>query len=650
MENEIQMPIDRLSFSALRSYWKNQMDFKKKYILKIRDGLSSVPMCIGQACHKALEYRYTDMEQHIEDVIKVGMDYLVELSDGFIDYGKTWDREMMLKKYNQVIRFYLEAEPKYHKILFVEEKWEAQCKTINGDVLPIPFSGIADMVHQFTDNEEDVEIIDYKFSGTFSNFEEEDYPKIIQAMFMYHLLLETKGIKAKRMLFRQVKISKNSDGSPQIQDYSIPFDHTPYFELFYNLVNDVVHNLKIGARFIPNFDDMFTGKDSGLIYAQGLMAADMSDVEVLHKMKDVNYVQKKFIPSKVDSKINENLLPEEKIRLKLAEFGIPVLPVEKKTGAQVTQYRFKVAAGIKMQTVKKMKDDIELALESDGKVNILAPIQGTSLVGVEVPNKDRTKVYFDKKLLNKGTLKFPIGQTIDGEHFYGDIAEMPHLLIAGTTGSGKSVLLNVILESISAQNSAKELQLVLIDPKRVELAGFADLAHVEGNKTITDGYEASIKLQSIMNEVENRYELLRKSKTKDIEKYNAKAKTKLPRIVVVIDEYADFMLQPKVNKSKKKDDRPEPINAEISITRLAAMGRAAGVHIILATQRPSVDVVTGLIKANFPTRIALTTSSVTDSRIILDESGAEKLTGRGDLLFKTPSQQGLIRLQGYSIK
>ena len=119
---------------------------------------------------------------------------------------------------------------------------------------------------------------------------------------------------------------------------------------------------------------------------------------------------------------------------------------------------------------------------------------------------------------------------------------------------------------------------------------------------------------------------------------------------MVIDEYADFMLQPKVNKSKKKDDRPEPINAEISITRLAAMGRAAGVHIILATQRPSVDVVTGLIKANFPTRIALTTSSVTDSRIILDESGAEKLTGRGDLLFKTPSQQGLIRLQGYSIK
>ena len=271
-------------------------------------------------------------------------------------------------------------------------------------------------------------------------------------------------------------------------------------------------------------------------------------------------------------------------------------------------------------------------------------------MGVEVPNRDRTRVYFDKKLLNKGTLKFPIGQTIDGQDYYGDIAEMPHLLIAGTTGSGKSVLLNVILESISAQNSAKELQLVLIDPKRVELAGFADLAHVQGNKTITDGYQASVKLQSIMNEVENRYELLRKSKTKDIEKYNAKAKTKLPRIVVVIDEYADFMLQPKVNKSKKKDDRPEPVNAEISITRLAAMGRAAGVHIILATQRPSVDVVTGLIKANFPTRIALTTSSVTDSRIILDESGAEKLTGRGDLLFKTPSQQGLIRLQGYSIK
>ena len=645
------MPVDRLSYSAVVTLLRNPAMFKKKYILKYNDSLSTVPMMIGKAAHKALEYRYTDMEQDIEDVIKVGMDYLVESSDGFIKYGARWDsREKMLQGYNKVIRNYFKEEPKYHKIISVEEKWEGLCKTIYGDELPIAFSGIADLVHQWDDNPENVEIIDTKFSDRFTSYESEDYIKIIQAMFMYHLLWETKGIKAKRMLFRQTKISDNKNGDSQIQDYSIPFDHEPYFALFYNLIKDITKFLKNDPVFLPNIADIMDGEESGLIYAQGLMDADLSDVEVMHKVKDVQLVSKKFIASKIDSKINENLLPEEKIKLKLAEFGIPVMPVEKKTGAQVTQYRFKVAAGIKMQTVKKMKDDIELALESDGKVNILAPIQGTSLVGVEVPNRDRIRVYFDKKLLNKGTLKFPIGQTIDGQDYYGDITEMPHLLIAGTTGSGKSVLLNVILESISAQNSAKDLQLVLIDPKRVELAGFADLAHVEGNKTITDGYEASIKLQSIMNEVENRYELLRKSKTKDIEKYNAKAKTKLPRIVVVIDEYADFMLQPKVNKSKKKDDRPEPINAEISITRLAAMGRAAGVHIILATQRPSVDVVTGLIKANFPTRIALTTSSVTDSRIILDESGAEKLTGRGDLLFKTPSQQGLIRLQGYSIK
>lgn len=686
---ETQMPINRFSYSSFVQLLRNPLIFKMKHILNIYDTPSGMSAMIGKACHKALEYRYTDQEQQIADVIQVGMDYLTETSDGYIDYGKTDSREKMLKGYTQAMQFYFAEEPKYHKIISVEEKWESECKTVYGDTLPLPMTGKADLVHQFSDNPEDVEIIDTKFTVSFTNYDTEDYIKIIQSMFMYHLLFATKGIKAKRMIFREVKRTKNDDGTPQVRDWAIPFDHEPYFIIFYNLFNDAVKFLKRDPIFLPNLSDMFDGEQSGLLYAQGLINADMSDVEVMHKVRDVAFTSKKFIASKLESDLNKNLLPEEKIKIRLAEFGYPVEPVDAIVGASVTQYRFKISAGVRVSAIKKLKDDVAIAIGSNGHVNIDI-IPGTGYLGIEVPNIERSIVFYTPELHRKNTLKFPLGAEVNGTDYLADLTEMPHLLIAGTTGSGKSMLLNVLIDSISTQNSANDLKLVLIDPKRVELAKFAKLPHTDG-KVLYEYDDVLKKLLETTDEMEKRYTLLEKAGVKEIKDYNKVAKKKLPYIVVVIDEFADFMIRTKfsakskvsygakskawmVRIAKKRtgtnisdytkaemrefleelDDKEEAnrpdANVELLITRLAQMARAVGIHLILATQRPSTDVITGLIKANFPSRIALTTASPVDSTIILGQTGAEKLNGKGDMLFMSPTIKGLLRLQGYSIK
>lgn len=683
------MPINHLSYSGLTQLLRNPIIFKMKYILGVYDTQSGMSAMIGKAGHKALEYYYQNkMQISPSEAIQFGLEYLVNTSDAYISYGKTQSREDLLSGYSQAMKFYFEEEPKYYKILHVEEKMEAEIKTIYGDILPLPITGVADIVHQFSDDPNDIEIIDTKFTIAFTDHSKEDYIKIIQAEFMFHLIWAKTGIKPKRMLFREIKRSKNNDGTDQIRDWAIPFDHEPYHIIFYNLFKDVVQFLKNDPVFLPNLSDMFDGEQAGLIYAQGLINADMSDVEVMHKVKEIAFTSKKFIASKIDSIENKNLLPEEKIKIRLAEFGLPVEPVDSIVGASITQYRFKISAGVRVSAIKKLKEDIAIAIGSTGNVNIDI-IPGTGYLGIEVPNLERSKVLYSKELQNKDTLKIPLGVEVNGNNYFADLTEMPHLLIAGTTGSGKSVLLNVIIDSISAQNSHSKVKLVLIDPKRVELSNFAKLPHTDG-KILYEYDEVLKKLLKISDEMEKRYKILEESGCKDIKEYNANSKKKLPYIVVVIDEFADFMMKAKISavkkssygsKSKvwlskeitkrkiqsyatikaemievleeddfkKEENRPDA-NVELIITRLAQMARAVGIHLIIATQRPSTDVITGLIKANFPSRVALTTASPTDSQIILGQPGAEKLNGKGDMLFMSPTIKGLLRLQGYSIK
>ena len=327
----------------------------------------------------------------------------------------------------------------------------------------------------------------------------------------------------------------------------------------------------------------------------------------------------------------------EKVRKTLEKFGINVDMGETKVGPTVTQYTFKPAEGVKLARITTLSNDLSLALAAH-PIRIEAPIPGKSLVGVEVPNKAKAivglrEILEDEAFKNrKNNLMVSLGKDVAGSVWLYDLAKMPHLLVAGATNSGKSVCLNAIIISLLYQNNPDDLRFIMVDPKRVELPTYNGIPHLL-TPVITDVNKTINALKWCLNEMDRRYDLLNKSGKRNIQSYNVGAKEKLPYIVFIIDELADFMMT-----SGKE--------MEAAIIRLAQMSRAIGIHLILATQRPSVDVITGLIKANVPTRIAFSVASLVDSKTILDASGAEKLLGQGDMLFSTAEFAKPKRIQG----
>lgn len=286
-----------------------------------------------------------------------------------------------------------------------------------------------------------------------------------------------------------------------------------------------------------------------------------------------------------------------------------------------------------MSKILQHKADISIALGIEN-IRVEAPIPGKKLVGVEVPSSDRKVLEFKKWFIpNPGTLNIPIGVNVFGELISGDLSAMPHLLIAGTTGSGKSVMISSIIQSLIDQNSIDDLQLILIDPKRVELNNFKNCSHLK-LPIVYDELESLRALTWICKIMDHRYEILSESGEKNVKDFNKNNVEKIPNIVIVIDELADLM-----TRGNKKE-------VEDCIVRLSQLARAAGIHMVLATQRPTVQVVTGNIKANMPTRISFFLPSAIDSKTIIDESGAELLMGKGDMLYMNANEKGLMRLQG----
>lgn len=324
----------------------------------------------------------------------------------------------------------------------------------------------------------------------------------------------------------------------------------------------------------------------------------------------------------------------------LDSFGIQAKVAEVNKGPAITQYALNIARGTKLSKITGLSTDLALALAAPtGQVRIEAPIAGKNLVGVEVPNHTPQNVTLREMLAGKSMkeraskLAVALGIGVSGEHIAADIAKMPHLLIAGATGSGKSVCVNAFLCSILFRASPDEVKLILVDPKRVELTGYNDIPHLL-TPVINEPSKVVSALKWATSLMDKRYKQLQDVGVKNIADYNELAGlAAMPNIVIVIDELADIMLF-------------APGEVEESITRLAQMARAVGIHLVLATQRPSVDVITGLIKANIPTRIAFNVSSVTDSRVILDNPGAEKLLGRGDMLYLPPDRAKPLRVQG----
>ena len=377
--------------------------------------------------------------------------------------------------------------------------------------------------------------------------------------------------------------------------------------------------------------------------AENKRLLDQLDKGRVAKPKDFKLPPLDFLnpPPKKKSSIDESEIDRKIYDLldKLRKFKIDGDVVRTYSGPVVTTFEFRPAAHIKVSKILTLQDDLAMALRAQ-TIRIQAPVPGKDVVGIEIPNQNIDTIYLREILESEvfksasSPLTIVLGKDIAGQPFLTDLKKLPHLLIAGTTGSGKSVGINAILLSLLYRNSPKSLRLIMIDPKMLEFSIYNDIPHLL-TPVITQPKQAIIALSNLVAEMEQRYSLMAQNRTKNIDNYNEKMLREggeiLPYIVVIIDELADLMM------TSGKD-------VEHYIARLAQMARASGIHLIVATQRPSVDVVTGLIKANLPSRISFRVGSKVDSKVILDQMGADSLLGRGDMLFTPPTAPGLIRL------
>ena len=415
-----------------------------------------------------------------------------------------------------------------------------------------------------------------------------------------------------------------------LSDTAVDFDEADYEEL---------------GEYDPH-EPLDFGREEETDEADVDIEVDFTAKESLdYKLPTINL----FAPDKPKNQSKEKRIVRDNIKIleeTFASFGIKAAVERAEIGPSVTKYEVKPAVGVRVNRISNLADDLALALAAKD-VRIEAPIPGKSLVGIEVPNSEVATVTFRELWEQSKTdasklLEIPLGKAVNGSVRSFDLAKMPHLLVAGSTGSGKSVAVNGIIASILMKARPDEVKFMMVDPKMVELSVYNDIPHLL-IPVVTNPRKASRALQKVVDEMENRYELFSKVGARNIAGYNAKVaeynaqseykQVPLPLIVVIVDELADLMMV----ASKEVED---------AIIRLGQKARAAGIHMILATQRPSVDVISGLIKANVPSRIAFAVSSGTDSRTILDENGAEKLLGRGDMLFKPIDENHPVRLQG----
>ena len=426
---------------------------------------------------------------------------------------------------------------------------------------------------------------------------------------------------------------------------------------------DLSHKTK-DKEHIKKVEEKYEKDDKIIISSMDELVAnekeEIEEIETieLDEIKGTENVNYKFPPINLLQKVNKNNNKQNQEVVKdtvnvlqevFHDFGVEAKVVAINIGPAVTQYELEIKAGTKLSRIVSLDKEVALSLAAKS-VHIQAPIPGKKTVGVEIPNKSITMVSVREILesipkgMEESKLLVTLGKDIMGKSIFCEINKTPHLLVAGSTGSGKSVCINSMLVSILMRTKPDEVQLVLVDPKKVELSMYNGVPHLK-TPVVTDPKKANIVLKKIVVEMEHRYDLFEESGTKNIAGYNAyidkKNKTKssfeqikkLPYIVVIIDELADLMLV----AAKEVEE---------SIMRITQMARAAGIHLIVATQRPSTDVITGVVKANIPSRISFAVSSSIDSRTILDMTGAEKLLGKGDMLFLPQGENTPIRVQG----
>lgn len=630
----IQLPIEHISFSSMSLFASNQRQFFKNYVLGIWDFKTSPAMLVGKAFHKTMEV-YTKTND-IDRATDEGSKMIQQVKDDDIEWGKTGSREKCLKEFNQVISFYQQESPDLGKVIGAEITVTTDHGFEKGETLPLPVKAVTDLV---TEKGGEICLWDYKVVSSFSNPDEEDPAKIMQAMFNFLTIQAKLGKTPKKMTYIEVKKSKNRDNAPQLGYYEIDYakhiSYRDYFKAMYTgVIMEIANEDKV---YLPNLRDMFSAKESWEDFTKEVIGfgsvPSADEVKKAHASSMKNTIRKvNYTESEVVN--NDSLTQEDKIRIKLQEFGIPVQMDDTYEGASVTLYTAIPARGVRMAQFTKFKDDIKLALEAKS-VRVMAPIPGTKVVGIEVNNSKQEFTKLGKNDYSMGSMTIPVGTDVYGKTQLLDITAAPHMMIAGTTGSGKSVFMNVIIKALTKQMTPDQLKMILIDPKRTEFNKYKNLPHLH-TKIVTETEEASLVLEWLTVEMDSRYKRLEAADAVSIDEYN-KDFNDMPYIVTIIDEMADLMLSDQTTRNKITK----------LLTRLAQKARACGIHLIIATQRPSVDVLPGILKANFPTQLAFMVNKKIDSQVILDQPGAEELIGKGDCLLSTPENRGLVRLQSF---
>lgn len=654
------LPVEHLSYSALKTYCSNRAMFKKIYILQQGDFNVSPSMMVGKMAHKFAELIFEDEEYDV--ALDAGYAELDRTPDSdFYDPSKV-DREKIKQEYIKAVTFFIEEKPNVGEVVATELNVTTDF-VLDGKPAPLPIKAITDLVTRMPDG---IHLWDYKFTSRPRESDEEQPDYILQSVFNRITVGSHLGEEPKAMHYVQVKTSKNRDGGSQVDIYTIEFDkHPEYFTYFDRMYRGFIKEIiSPSIQFLPNFGDHLNGKEAWQEFTEGLVDFELpakidhstgSHIQRNKKIRDdIDFIQSKATLAETPI--------EEKIRSKLLEFAINLQYVEKFVGSNVTLYTYEASRGVSMANLQRYEADLELVLGAKSVV-IHAPLKGKKLVGIEVANELQSTIEFDKKHMPKAknTLEFAVGVDVYGNTHFVDIAKSPHMLVAGATGMGKSVFLNVLLTTILENNDSQALEVILIDPKGNEFFTHEDDPKVA--KVCTEISDINKILKLLTATMADRYNELKKAKVRDIDTYNAKVKKgKMQKIVIVVDELADLILSKETYQVEEiigeyADGSPKTRiknvlhakDIENSLTRLAQKARAVGIHLVCATQRPSTDVVLGVLKANFPTRVAFATVTSTDSGVILDQSGAEKLIGNGDLLLMSKASKYLERLQGIFI-
>lgn len=662
--------IDHYSYSTFVKFCTNPIMFKVQYINGDRiSSTSNVSGVIGKAFHSGMEAFYGVMHQTNDESaaaeagLKAIMEYLDVYNEGWIEYSETIpNRGKMNEMAATAYKFYLEAKkPSQDQLVACEEQIELYIDIMRGDQrinLPVKLKGYIDKIIR---QDGKLKIVDYKTSRTFSDPDKIDGKKIIQAVQYYLLVYAMTGEEPYSIIFEEVKMTKNRDGGSQVKEYEMVYSEMDQFFQFYFRLHDdmtaaIFENKMV---YVPNIDTFFDNEvsivsyihhlDEKAVLNEEMKKEKVTDITDLLKKKLANAgsmkkflaaAEKKFVSAK--SLNYDKMKIEERIQTKLMEHGMVIRFDSKVDGYSFDLYRYSPSIGLKMSKIMSYVADIEQVIGVSG-VRILAPIPGTTFIGFEVPRAERR--FPDKMPQGKG-LEIAVGADMYGQPYYFDIRKAPHMLIAGATGSGKSVFINSMIEQIMTD---KKTELYLFDPKMVELSRYRKAAKVYSH----DPIKIHEHLRMLVDEMNNRYEIMADKGARNIEECGG-----FNYIVAIIDEFGDLaignytqensVVVGKIGRKTKTKVERTNVSAEImrSMLILAQKARAAGIHLVIATQRPSTDIISGSVKANFPTKVAFRTAKEVDSRVLLDEAGAEKLLGKGDMIFS--SDAGQIRLQGYN--